>query len=157
MRNFCGLMALVFILAACDDAASGPSMARLAAPAPQETPVADSLWIVAEKSYGPDAYTDGTYLSSYKVTIPASLEVQAGNPGNGYAYLTFNYTRVEEMTCRYQGNRDTLYVLDVCSNASLSGGSEVQVQGILLLQIDNGDPSFGTTRIRARLPITDYN
>lgn len=151
-----GIVILALTLSACTvpDDSTDPTPARLLSePTPIETPIPDAIWIVAEKTYGPDAYTDGTYYRWGKVSVPPSLEVLAGNPGNGYAYLTFNYTRVEQITCRYQGDSDKLYVLDVCSDTSKVSGSEVEVSGTMLLQIDHGDPSFGATRIRARLPL----
>jgi len=124
---------------------------RLGSPAtPPPTPAA-SIDLVATTAYSPAATTPG--IANFPVgvvQVPQSFHVNLGSAGTGTATLALGYTNGSIVTCTYVGaTGGTSYVLSSCTGGAQAG--DLLGADFAQLTIVSGDPTAGTTRIRAQL------
>jgi hypothetical protein len=124
---------------------------RLGSPATPPPAPAASIDLVATTAYSPAATSPGVANFPVGVVqVPQSFHVNLGSAGTGTATLALGYTNSSVVTCTYVGaTGGTSYVLSSCTGGAQAG--DLLGADFAQLTIVSGDPTAGTTRIRAQL------
>jgi hypothetical protein len=148
----CG--ALVFHLKLHAPRASGTYLfdhLRVHAPSTPPAGAGQSVDLVAQLSYAPPASTPGEASFPVGVVqVPQSFHVKLGSAGSGSASLDLGYGSTPFTTCTFAGHGDS-YVLSSCTGGYQAG--DLVGADHARLTIVSGDPSAGTTKVRAQLAV----
>jgi hypothetical protein len=124
----------------------------------QITPGA-SILLVASKSYAPASTTVASQnFAQGIVQVPASFHTVTGAAGAGSATFEVKLGTAAPVVCTYPANTSTGhdYAFGSCANGALAG--DLVPADFVRLTIVNGDPTAGTTKVRAQIalnPIDD--
>jgi hypothetical protein len=116
----------------------------------RHTPGQPAVTLTASRTSPPTLFTDGeaTFSPPRQVTIPATLEVVEGNPGNGWTRLYLGDVR-----CDYRGD-GTVYAFERCPGSPGFGpGATFEVRSARLRVRTPGDDNDAEPSIVVRATI----